>query len=159
MHELQLAEERAKADRSRRGSFSRAKGVRFERKLARLFRAEGLLCRRVLEYNQGLGRDLEVGLILRPFTPEHPQVEFWDPKIAIQAKATKDASDLRRGFDEVVSHNPHASLWVCLHSHNRKLSILLATPSLPLRLVSWSEMVSLIRQSLPLKPYSQGRLD
>ena len=137
---------------SERGRANRDKGVRFERKLAKMFRAEGFDCRRVLEFDRGAGVDLEVGVVLRPFSKDHPQVTHWLP-VAIQAKATNRESDLQTGLSEAQTGRPEARLWVCIQTFRRSLRILLLSGSCPVPTESsWREMVEQIKDLSPLRP-------
>lgn len=137
---------------SERGRANRDRGVRFERKLARMFRDAGFTCRRVLEFDRGAGVDLEVGVLLRPFSKDHPQVTHWLP-IAIQAKATARESDLRTGLTEAQTGRPDAKLWVCIHTYKRQLRILLLSPQAPVPLESsWETLIQEIKDLSPLRP-------
>jgi hypothetical protein len=137
---------------SERGRANRDKGVRFERKLATMFRASGFLCRRVLEFDRGAGVDLEVGVTLRPFTKDHPKVEHWLKDVALQAKATNRESDLQTGLVEAQTGRPDARMWACIQTYQRKLRILLLSSSSPVPTeVDWTTLIQEIRAHSPLR--------
>jgi hypothetical protein len=135
---------------SERGRANRDRGVRFERKLARLFKAEGFTARRILEFDRGAGVDLEVGVVLRPFSKDHPLVTHWLP-VAIQAKATNRPSDLQTGLTEAMTGRPNAKLWVCIQTYKRQLRILTLSPDLPVpQEASWESLINEIKDLSPL---------
>lgn len=137
---------------SQRGKASRDKGIRFERKLATMFRAAGFTARRVLEFDRGAGVDLEIGFILRPFSKDHPQVTYWIP-VAIQAKATDRASDLTTGLTEAQTGRPSAAAWVCIHTYRRKLRILYLAADTPVPTeIEWPTLIQRIKDLSPLRP-------
>jgi len=137
---------------SERGRANRDRGVRFERKLATMFRAEGFACRRVLEFDRGAGVDLQVGFLLRPFSKDHPQVTYWIP-VAIQAKATDRASDLTTGLTEAQTGQPGAHAWVCIHTYRRKLRILYLGSGDPVPTeIEWPTLIQRIKDLSPLRP-------
>ena len=90
-----------------RGRYSRAKGVRWERKVCRLLRAAGLPCRRVLEYD-GHSHGVDI-VLLKHDGSSHP--------IALQCKATRNPNDLSRGLAQAASGWPKAAFWACLHAY------------------------------------------
>lgn len=126
--------------------------MRFERKLAAMFRAEGFACRRILEYDRGCGCDVEVGFVLRPFSKDHPEITYWCP-IGIQAKATDRASDLTTGLTEAQTGRPSSAAWVCLHTYRRKLRILYLKAGTPVpEEITWPTLIQRIRDLSPLRP-------
>lgn len=130
---------------SQRGKASRDKGVRFERKLATMFRAEGFISRRILEFDRGCGNDLEVGILLRPFSQDHPEVTYWLP-VGIQAKATARASDLELGLTESQTGKPDARAWVCIHSFKREFRILYLAGDTPVPTeIEWTTLIQNLR--------------
>lgn len=131
-----------------RGRRNRAKGIGFERRLAQRFRAAGFDARRILEFDHGAGADIELFATIRPATLEAPPVLFRIPA-AIQAKCTKDPADLRRGLFEAEAKNPLAPLRVCIHSCNRRLHVLLSSPELPPREVTWRELLQYLWDLAP----------
>jgi hypothetical protein len=135
---------------SERGRYSRDKGVRFERRLAKMFRDAGLTSRRIMEWDRGCGNDLEVGVVLRPFTSGHPQVTHW-LSIGIQAKATERESDLQTGLTESQTGKPDAQAWVCIHAFKRTLRILYLGADCPVPTeLSWPELLKKIWALSPL---------
>jgi hypothetical protein len=136
---------------SERGRANRDRGVRFERKLATMFRAEGFIARRVLEYDRGAGVDLEIGVIWRPFTKDHPEISYWAP-YAIQAKATNREADLQVGLQEAQTGRPTAKVWVCIHSFRRKLRILYLEEGTPVpEEITWPVLIERLKAGLPGK--------
>lgn len=135
------------------GLYSREKGVRAERKYARKFREAGFICERVLEYDgRSHGVDLRLGIELRPFSKDHPQIRYWLP-VAIQVKATECRNDLFSGLEECILGAPNAKLWACLHSHKRKLDIFMSMADTPFRWApTWDELIERIRKLSPLRP-------
>lgn len=129
---------------------ARDKGVRFERTVAKRLRAEGFGCRRVLEYDGfSHGQDLQVFEYVRPPQVGLPEVRLTLP-VVLQCKATKDPSDLRRGLKESFRAGP-AQLYVCLHSHKRKLNILVSRTGEDEEELTWNQLILEIRKLSPLR--------
>lgn len=139
---------------SERGRANRARGVGFERRIAKKFREAGFECRRLWQeqFDHKCCRDLEVSIVLRPFTSGHPEVRYVLP-VALQLKCTKDPADLDRGFREVITE-PGFKLYACIHSCNRQLRIMTGEPRegyMHMDLISWEIFLSRLRLLCPLK--------
>lgn len=91
---------------SARGRASRARGIRFERRIARELRAAGLSSRRVLEYD-GFSHGVDVVACW-------PGAESAPWPVAIQCKASKNPRDLASGWDELAA-NSTARHRLCVH--------------------------------------------
>jgi hypothetical protein len=90
--------------------YSRDKGLRFERRIARLFRANGYDCRRILEYD-GFSRGCDLALYRNgAYLP-----------IAIQCKNTVNEGDGARGLQEALDGYPNAVYHICIQNFNRKI--------------------------------------
>lgn len=146
------------AESSNRGRRNRAKGVGFERRIAKKFREAGFECRRLWaeQFDTKCARDLEVSLLIRPFTSGHPEVRYVLPA-AIQCKCTQDANDLERGLDQVIDE-PGSSrfrLFVCIHSFNRDLRIRIGEwrdeGYIHEDEITWDQLLSRLRFLCPLK--------
>ena len=113
-----------KSAASRRGAANRARGVRFERYIARKLRAAGFECRRYLEYDGiDTGVDLVIGRRHGP-TPDFigdkaPAIGTcyteWFP-VAIQCKSTANPADLTKGLHQAMDGRFSAEVWMCFHS-------------------------------------------
>lgn len=136
-------------ERSRRGRAARRRGVDFERRLARDFRAAGFSARRVLEFDRGYGRDLDVGVPVRP--GEHAAV-VWFQDVAIQAKNTQTPSDLHKGLLEAITKNRYAKAWVCIHNHKRTRRIRWQWYGKPYEDIEWPELMKRLWSLAPLYP-------
>lgn len=136
------------------GAASRAKGINFERRIAAAFRAEGLDCRRVLEYDGfSHGADLELFVTLAPPRAECPRAVRFIVPVVIQCKCTKDPADLNRGLREALDGNPGKKLYVCIHSCRRLKTIKVAyyTDHRQVEeIISWPTLLQRIRALIPL---------
>jgi hypothetical protein len=130
---------------------AREKGVRFERRIARDLRAEGLGCRRILEYDGFThGQDLQVYEYIRPPEPGLADIRCILP-VVLQCKCTKDPSDLRRGLKESFLAGP-AKLYVCIHSCKRKMTILASRTGADQEEITWTQLIAAILKLSPLHP-------
>ena len=125
---------------ARRNRANRERGVRFERKIRRLFELEGYDARRVLEYD-GHRRGQDIAL-------------FKDGKelpIIIQCKATKNPRDLSTGLSEALEHNPDGDLFISIWSYNRRQTCLILARAAPVQPepVSLSEVFKVIATLYP----------
>lgn len=126
------------------GTFSRSKGLRFERKVARALRRAGIRAFRVLEYDgYSHGWDVALG------TPEQ------SAPCVIQCKATKTPASLSQGLADAILWNPGQSVYFSLHSINRQLLGLRVerepdgTLSKPVRFVGLGPVVDFITEKYP----------
>src|SRR5262245_39754269 len=132
------------------GAASRAKGISFERRIARRFRDAGFECRRILEYANGQGVDLEVGIKLRFFSDDHPVSTVWLP-VALQCKCSARSYDLSAGLAQARAGRPNAELWCCIHSFNRELRIVACGRDDLEEFLTWPELVNKIKALSPIK--------
>ena len=88
------------------GAYSRSKGIRFERDVARRIREYGLVCKRVLEYD-----GFSHGIDLQVYDP----LDLKLISVGIQVKNTADLGDLYRGFLQAKAGWPDCRGWACIH--------------------------------------------
>ena len=117
------------------GRYSREKGIRFERSIARKFRAAGFECQRILEYDGfNTGCDLRIGRPLPRRNPDdlvlwessNPQIE-WLP-VALQCKAVNNPNAWKAGLEEAKKAMPDAQVWACIHSYKGQIMVYLKKP-------------------------------
>lgn len=144
--------ERSQGDiRSARGRSARRRGVDFERRLCRDFRAAGFAARRVFEWDQGQGRDIDLGVPVRP-GDFSAVVWFTNTDVAIQAKNTQTPSDLHKGLLEAITKNRYAKAWICIHNHKRTRRIRWQWSGKPYEDIEWPELMKRLWSLAPLYP-------
>ena len=122
---------------SQRAKSNRERGVRFERRIARMLREAGYDARRRLEYDGFThGWDIELR------DPRDPEMVL---PIVIQCKATANPRDLHRGLEEAMTHNPDGWMWACLHTHKRHLRIkVYIAEDFNSQIMAWPEFIQLL---------------
>lgn len=103
------------------GSYSRSKGIGFERKVARFLRDNGFDAQRNLgEYDgRNLGIDIEAFALLKAGLPTN--VSRWRIPLGIQCKNTASERDLWTGLEEARAATPASNPACCVHNHERRV--------------------------------------
>jgi len=122
-------------DNVRRGRYARSKGIRYERKIANLFRDAGFHCERVLEYD-GLhtGCDLLIGRIGPDHDETHEEYKIRILPVAIQVKNTATpVESAEAGHEQAKKGWPTAEVHACVHNDDHKPKVLWSVTGEPWR--------------------------